>query len=65
MDTLLLTHYLESNDACMTIQANFIDDGTALAKYSVTPEFEDDMLIKGYKVSNMNGIYLNFVITIN
>ena len=49
----------------MTIRANFIDDGTALAKYSVTPEFEDDMLIKGYKVSNMNGIYLNFVITIN
>ena len=41
--TLLLTHYLEIDDACMTIRADFIDDGAALAKYSVTPEFEDDM----------------------
>ena len=41
MDTLLLTHYSEIDDACMTIRADFIDDGA-----SVTPEFEDDMLIK-------------------
>lgn len=41
MDTMLLTHYSEIDDACMTIRADFIDDGA-----SVTPEFEDDMLIK-------------------
>ena len=46
MDTLL-THYLEMYDACMTIRADFIDDGAAFEKYSVTPEFEDDMLSEG------------------